>query len=104
MPKIISAIICAVLAIISLIICVMSFKEKGFLLNNAYIWASKQERETMNKKPHYRQTAVAFTMITALFSCTAIECIVSTGWLWIVIGGISFLLLVYAIKSSIKNM
>lgn len=82
----------------------MSFKEKGFLFNNAYIWASKQERKTMNKKPHYRQTAIAFTMITAVFLCTAIECILSTGWLWIVVGGICFILLVYAIKSSIKKI
>ena len=104
MSKIICAIVCVVLAIISLIISVMSFKEKGILFNNAYIWASKQERETMNKKPHYQQTAVVFTMITALFFCTAIECILSTGWLWIVIGGICFILLVYAIKSSIKEM
>lgn len=93
---------CVVMAIISLIISIMSFKEKGFLVNNAYIWASKQEREMMNKKPYYRQTAVGFTMITALLFCMAVECILSTGWLWIVIGGVSFILLVYAIKSSIK--
>ena len=33
---------------------VRSFMEKGVLFNNAYIYASKQEREKMNKKPHYR--------------------------------------------------
>ena len=68
MLEIIFAIVCVVLAIISLIISVMSFKEKGFLFNNAYIWA------------------------------------LSTGWLWIVVGGICFILLVYAIKSSIKKI
>ena len=31
------------------------FKEKGFLLNNAYLFASKEEREEMDKKSHYRQ-------------------------------------------------
>lgn len=104
MSEIIYVIVCMVLAIISLIISVMSFKEKGFLFNNAYIWASKQERETMNKKPYYRQTAVVFTMITAVFFCMGIECILSTGWLWVVVGGICLILLVYAIKSSIKEM
>lgn len=104
MLEIIFAIVCVVLAIISLIISVMSFKEKGFLFNNAYIWTSKQERKTMNKKPYYWQTAIAFTMITAVFLCTTIECILSTGWLWIVVGGICFILLVCAIKSSIKKI
>lgn len=36
------------------------FNEKGFLFNNAYIFASKQERETMNKKPHYKQSGICF--------------------------------------------
>ena len=28
------------------------FFERGFLLNNAYLYASKDERKTMNKKPY----------------------------------------------------
>ncbi|EFF68226.1 hypothetical protein BUTYVIB_01494 [Eshraghiella crossota DSM 2876] len=30
------------------------------MFNNAYIFASKQERETMNKKPHYKQSGICF--------------------------------------------
>ena len=66
MTEIVCAIICGILALIALVISVRSFKEKGFLFNNAYIWASKQEREQMNKKPHYRQSAIAFALIAAI--------------------------------------
>ena len=94
MLEIIFAIVCVVLAIISLIISVMSFKEKGFLFNNAYIWASETGKEKTMNRNHYRQTAIAL-MITAVFLCTAIPgAFLSTGWLWIVVGGICFILLV----------
>jgi len=38
MTEIVCAIICGILALIALVISVRSFKEKGFLFNNAYIW------------------------------------------------------------------
>ena len=50
MSELIWATICPGLAIVCLVISVLQFKEKGFLFNNAYIWAAKQERETMNGK------------------------------------------------------
>ncbi|MBQ7009494.1 MAG: DUF3784 domain-containing protein, partial [Ruminococcus sp.] len=34
---------------------------------NAYIWASKQERESMNKKTYYRQSAVIFLLLSLIF-------------------------------------
>ena len=63
MTGIISGIVCSILAIGAFIVSVRSFKEKGFLFNNAYLYASKEERATMDKKPHYRQSAVVFLMI-----------------------------------------
>lgn len=103
MKEILGAIVCGILSVISLIISIRSFKEKGFLFNNAYIWASKQEREGMDKKPHYRQTAIVFAMISAVFLCIAIECVFLTGWLWVVVGLIVIATLIYAITSSIKE-
>ena len=102
MKEIIAAIICGVLAIIYLVISIMSFKEKCFLFNNAYIWASKQEREKINKKPYYRQTAVVCALIAFTFLCMAVEIITGMEWLWIVIGAAYILVFVYAVKSSIK--
>lgn len=103
MGKIICAIFCGILAIACLIIGVMSFREKGFLFNNAYIWASKTERETMDKRPHYRQSAIVFALLAAVFVCITLECVLLADWLWLPIGVLSGAALVYAIASSTKN-
>ena len=34
------------------------FHERGFLLNNAWLYASAEERNKMNKKPYYRQSGI----------------------------------------------
>jgi len=43
------------------------FLERGYLLNNAYIFAPKTERDSMDKKPYYRQSAVVFLPMSAVF-------------------------------------
>lgn len=55
MGNIIGAVILGIVAIVCFIFGYLQFHEKGFLFNNAYIYAAKQERETMDKKPHYQQ-------------------------------------------------
>lgn len=95
--------ICFILAIICMIISVIQFKEKGFLFNNAYIWASKEEREKMDKKPHYHQSGIVFALCGAIFLVMGVECVFLTGWLWMIDGILAVVLLVYAIVSSVKT-
>ncbi len=78
------------------------FKEKGFLLNNAYIYATKETRKTMNKKPHYRQSAIVFFQLGIIFLLMAIEMLLDTGWILGIVIGLMILLIIYAIASSIK--
>lgn len=103
MIEIVCAVICGIFALIALVISIRSFKNKGFLFNNAYIWATKQEREQMDKKPHYRQSAIAFALIAVIFICLGAEIVLNTGWLWIGVGASCIAVLVYAIASSIKS-
>lgn len=98
----ICAIVCGVLAVACAVISAMQLMERGFLINNAYIWASKQERQAMDKKPHYRQSGIAFALIAALFAVMGLECVLSTGWLWIGAGLLAAVVMVYAIISSAK--
>ena len=65
--ELIAAIIIFLLAGFLLVIAIMHFKEKGALLNNSYLYASKEQREKMNKKPYYRQTAIIFCLLSAVF-------------------------------------
>ncbi len=59
--------ICFAVALLFIILGVRSFLQKGFLLNNAYLYASKTERETMDTKPYYRQSGVVFSLIAVVF-------------------------------------
>ena len=45
MAETIGAVVCGLISVVAFFISIRSFQEKGFLFNNAYIWASKQERE-----------------------------------------------------------
>lgn len=85
------------------LISYLQFREKGFLLNNAYLFASEQERASMDKKPLYRQSANVFCLLGAIFLMIGIESLLATGWLYYLIGAIGFLTVVYAIVSSIKE-
>ncbi len=63
----VTAIVVFALAGVLLLLGIRSFLQKGFLLNNAWIYASKEERKAMNRKPYYRQTAVVFGLLAAVF-------------------------------------
>lgn len=91
-------------AIAAFVFCVRSFKEKGFLLNNAFIYASPQEREKLNKKPYYRQTAVVFLLIGVIFAVNAADVLLKTGWLFYVIMGLAGVAIIYAIVSTVIIM
>lgn len=100
MDKIIIIII-GMFSIISFIIAYLQFTERGYLFNNAYIWASKAEREKMNKKPYYRQSAVVFSIIGVIFLLLTVEAIIQSNWLNYIVFAISILLIAYAIASFV---
>lgn len=96
-----------VLFLISIGLFVISFfhfKERGFLFNNAYLFASEQERKTMDKKPHYRQSGIVFCLLGVLFLLIALEMLLKAGWLYYIVWAVAFVTIVYAIVSSIINM
>ena len=94
-------IILCIIAIDCFIFSYLQFNEKGFLFNNAYIYASKQERETMNKAPHYRQSGIVFLLLGIIFAINAIDVILQTEWLFYIVIAIAIVTIVYAIVSSV---
>ena len=101
MKEIIGASILFAISIFAFIMSVRYFMEKGFLFNNAYIYASKQEREKMNKKPHYRQSAIVFLLLGLLFLLTALAALLEADWIFYVGAVIAVVTLIYAIVSSV---
>lgn len=101
MGNIIGAVFMAVIAIASFVVSIFQFNQKGFLFNNAYIYASKAEREKMNKKPHYIQSGVLSVMIGIIFTINAVEMLLQTDWLFYLVIVTAVIALVYAVASSI---
>lgn len=101
MEDIIGAIVLGIVAIMCFVFSYLQFNEKGFLFNNAYIYASKEERKLMDKKPHYKQSGIVFLMIGIIFAINAIDMILKTGWLFYVVMFIAVIAIIYAIASSI---
>jgi len=101
MNGIIIAAILLGIAVINLILSIRSFHEKGFLFNNAYLYASKQERKSMDKKLHYRQSAVTFLLIGLFCALNGFGVIFNVGWLHYISIIVILIATIYAIISSI---
>ena len=101
MKEIIIASILFAVSVFLFFMSVRSFMEKGFLFNNAYIYASKQEREKMNKKPYYRQSAIVFLSFGIVFLLLALAVLLEAYWLSFVGVAVVIITLIYAIVSSI---
>ena len=56
----------------------------------------------MDKKPHYKQSSIIFLLIGIIFLLNAMDTILKTGWLFYVILTVIFIVIIYAIISSIK--
>ena len=101
MKEIIIASILFTVSVFLFFMSVRSFMEKGVLFNNAYIYASKQEREKMNKKPYYRQSAIVFLLFGIVFLLLALAVLLEAYWITFVGVAVVIITLIYAIVSSI---
>ena len=101
MGNIIGMIILGLLAILCFVFSYLQFHEKGFLFNNAYIYASKKERKSMDKRPHYKQAGIIFLLLGIIWLINAVDMVLQTGWLFYVFIVIAVITVVYAIISSV---
>lgn len=98
----IMAIVMFVTAGILLLLGIRSFLKRGFVLNNAYIYASKEERQTMNKKPYYRQTAIIFCLLSIVFIIIGCSVILRNYKIELLLIPVITGAIIYAIVSSIR--
>lgn len=98
--RLVTSIILFVVAGVLLLMAVLHFLEKGFLFHNAYIYASPEERKTMNKKPYYRQTAVVLSMDSAIFLILGLAVTTQKYWLEGLMIPLQFGVIIYAVISS----
>ncbi|MBR6403390.1 MAG: DUF3784 domain-containing protein [Eubacterium sp.] len=85
------------------IISIFSFNEKDFLFNNAYLYASEYEREHMDKKPYYRQSAIVFLLLSIMFTVLGILILFNLERLIVaIIIPLIIITVLFAIISTIK--
>ena len=101
MKEIITASILFLIAILAFALSGRSFCGKGFLLNNAYLYAPKQEREMMDKKPYYRQSAVVFLLIGCIFALNGFSILLRIDLISHIAIAVVFGVIIYAIVSSV---
>ena len=98
----IELILCLAIAIAAFTASYFQFREKGILLNNAWLYASKEEREAMNKKPYYRQSGVVFVLIGVTFLLNAVMVVTKKEWVFYLVLGMLAVAVIYAIVSTIR--
>ena len=95
------AIVLFIFSIILLVWGVLSLFNKGFLFNNAYIYANKKEREQMNKKPYYIQTGIVFILLSIAFCLEGFNALLRYDVFFVLFIIIIVVTLVFAIVSTI---
>lgn len=80
---------------------IRSFAERGFLFNNAYLFASQKERERMKKGPYYRQLAIVFLLLGLIFSLNGIQVLCKADWIFAVVMLLAVITVVYTVASDI---
>ena len=101
--EIVFAIVLFAIAGLLLILGIRSFMERGFLLNNAYIYATKEERKTMDKKPYYRQSAVVFCILSIAFVIIGLSVLFRNGKIGLLVIPLGVAAIVFAVVSSVRN-
>ncbi len=100
--EIVMIVILSILALTSWVIAYFQHKQRGFLFNNAYLYASKEERRRMNKTPYYKQSKVVFILVGFTFLTVALQIALHWSDLFGITLILTITMLVYAIVSSVK--
>ena len=99
--EIVMAVVMFAIAGLWLLLGIRSFMERGFLLNNAYIYATKEERKTMDKKPYYRQSAIVFCLLSVLFVIIGLSVLFQNDTIMLLVIPFAVAVVLYAVVSTV---
>ncbi|MBQ7647165.1 MAG: DUF3784 domain-containing protein [Clostridia bacterium] len=81
---------------------VMSFMERGPLLNNAFIYSSEEERKKIDKAPYYRQSAIIFCLVSVVFIIIGLSVVLQNPKIALLELPVIAVTAVYAVVSAAK--
>ena len=102
MGEIICACALFLISAVLLFLAVRSFKNKGFLLNNSYIYASNKEREDMDKSKYYRQSGICLLLLAIALAVDGVAVLLKIDVLFALFYLLIAATIVYAIISSVR--
>ena len=91
-----------VMAVVSLIFSVLGFMGKDMILDDAYIKASKEEREKMDKKAYRLQGAMVFLFLFLITLCSILRAVLHIPLFTYAAYVLGVIVIVYAIISHYK--
>ncbi len=92
------------LCFVSIMFYIFSFRQLkriGTPINNAYIFASKKEREEKDFSPHYKQSGVVFALLGTLFLLNTINTVFILSWYYFVYIPVLVGTILFAIISAV---
>jgi divalent metal cation (Fe/Co/Zn/Cd) transporter len=101
--KVILVIVIGLVSVLMLTYSFFTSREKGPILSNTYLLASKKERSTMNKSAEYHLVSNVFGILGLIFLLLTIEILTSWTWIYYILGMLIAVVIIYAIIESIKT-
>ena len=98
------SIILILVAIFCFVVVYFAIKNKGPIISNQYLFASKQEREKLKTKKEYKNSAIIFSFLGLMFLLEAISVYYEISWLSFVVVILSVILIVFVIFISVKSI
>jgi hypothetical protein len=80
-----------------------AIRGKGPLLSNKYLFASKEERMSMDVKAEYKLVSTVFFLLGIGFLLITINIIASRLWLFCAAAGIFLLSAIYAVAHTVRK-
>lgn len=99
--ELITFIIVLVFATILIVLSLLQKMHKGIPLNNKYIYASKEDKETMNKDLLYTQSSITFFLLGLMLLLVLLSSILDTKIFFYLDFILIFILVLYLIYSEI---
>ena len=95
----IAFVILLALMILCFVLALLGFLEIGVIIDDHYVFASKEKRKKMDKKPYYRQSGILFFCLGLLFLMYLLRLLTGIGYFAYIAVGVWSVALVYVIIS-----